>query len=849
MKRRFISCVTASVLVLSLVGCSTKTATQNSNNGNTTTVDSNSTAQDLVNSDGSYSVLNSIANFSAASASMNETYEAPQYNLANNYVFEFDASEAAGANAYKAFSVYDNTDFTDRYRSSFATCKYSNGKITVSPNVVVELTKDGEKTTTTGTWGSLNTLYLVQNIDLQTGQELATPIVTPFSIQHDLTAPTVRQTVSKDGIYTLSWDSVSGATEYWVYRLSDGYYSLQCTTSGTSVTANDMTDQKRQNNYQELIQSDLTNAGYTYGTSGDLTLNSAIDVGEYYVVVAANSSTKSGISNQLAVSDIASQIPYKVSNSTPSYTITSISDVPTYVDVEMKDGTIAQMLLDYHGAQTYRDSTNSNYVRIDVGVANTSFSRFPLTLTGMDYDEFMANVSYVTEREDNLNIGSGSDNTTLVLNTPTVITEEETTEQPSSESTTTTETTNNNSGWIGLETPSSEESSVEESSVEQPRIQEPDLTVEESSVETSSSSTTTTSNTGISVASTGNVDYDNAVTEINARLQQIGWDDQLLYANNQLEAWLAYALIANIEEVPIPLDIYPEAANMDYLCEIWYEAYRQNPTSGYVDITNAQIGYKESTNTLFFLEPFAETWETRGSKATQEIASAKSLASQIVTSDMSQADALIAINNYICDNSYYDYAGTEDYDSVSSMPDSYIDCHTPYGMLVKGAGVCESYAESIALIGRFAGITVVMDSGTLASAGAHEWNRAVVDNSWVIVDATNNDSEEIPNALLNISDSQAEGILISSGSSLLSAPSATDTTKEYYYKNNLSASSISDAAKMLSEQLSTKSIATVRYNGTLDEATVTEIARSVYQDYGTVFTNYGDWAGIVVLIK
>jgi hypothetical protein len=864
MKRRLISCITASILVLSLVGCNTQTKSTNQskvdNNSKDKTATSTSAVENTVSSsDISYSVLNSIASFSAASASMNETYASPQYNLSKDYVFEFDASDVAGANVYNAFSVYDSTEFTDTYKRNFAICKYSNGKITVSPNVVTELTREGEKTITEGTWGSLNTLYLVQNIDLQTGQELNNPIVTPFSIRHDLVAPTVRQSVSKEGIYTLTWDNIGGATEYWVYRLSDGYYSLQCTTSNTSVTSNDLKDQQRQNNYQELIQSDLQNAGYTYGTSGDLTLNSSIDAGESYVVVAANSSAKSGISNQVEVSDIANQIPYVVSDNTPSYTINSMSDVPTYVNVQMRDGTIAQMLLDYHGAQTYRDSTNPNYVKIDVGVANTSFSRFPLTLTGMDYDEFMSNVSYVTEREDSLNIGSGSDTTMPAISVPSVKESEETTEQPSQEASSTESSNNNNENRHDLsiiDEPSSEER-ASENNVEQPSSQvteqesgysQPESSTPESSEVQPSSESESTTNPN-PVDTTENADYSAAVNLMNSRLQEIGWDEQLLYANNQLEAWLAYSLITNIEIVPIPLDIYPEAVNTDYLITLWYEAYRQNPTSGFVDIYNIQAYYVEEINTLYFVQPFAETWEVRGNKATQEISKAKALASQLVTSGMSQADALIAINNYICDNSYYDESGVVNYDTVSQMPATYIDCHTPYGILCNGAGVCESYAESLALIARFAGIETVMDVGTLASSGNHEWNKAKADGSWVIVDATNNDNEEIPNALLNLSDSQASGTLISSNSAFLTTLSATDTTKEYYYKNNMTSSSISEAAKMLNDQLSSKSLALVRYNGTLDATTANSIATEIYTSYGTVFTAYGTWAGIMLVQK
>ena len=117
-----------------------------------------------------------------------------------------------------------------------------------------------------------------------------------------------------------------------------------------------------------------------------------------------------------------------------------------------------------------------------------------------------------------------------------------------------------------------------------------------------------------------------------------------------------------------------------------------------------------------------------------------------------------------------------DFDNLS---EPFIDAHTPYGILCKNYGVCESYSEAFALIGRIAGLQVVMESGDL-QGGPHEWNRVCVDGSWCVVDVTNNDSD-FANPLLNVSEKQIEGVLIPDGYSYLDTYEALDETKEYYY--------------------------------------------------------------------
>lgn len=836
MKRRLISVLLATTLVFSITGCG------NSNHGKSSTSDGIKdtviSKEDVVRSETS-SLLASIASFK--SAEVNEEYSSPMYNLPSNYVFEFDANEKAGNVAYKAFSVYDNADFENRFSASYCKCTYENGKIKVAPNDVLVLNESSSINVNNGTWGSLNKMYLVQNIDLQTGEDLSKPIVTPFSVQHDLDAPTVTQGVNESNLYTLSWSPVKGATKYRVYEhFGNTAYQLECTTTNTSVTVEEFKTQKKSENYDDLVKQDLQNMGYEVD-DGYTFMNSGAryndDFDGYFTVVAVDASGKqSGISNIVDVRDIANKLPLTVKDNI-DITVQSVLDAPTYVDVEMVDGSTAQMLIDYHGAQTYKFEGEDKVV-IMAHVCNTLFDNFVITLRGISYDDFMKDVNLITERQDSLNKTGGSSEP--VINIPST---------PSNDSTPDDEIAKEEVQDIMTVPAPSPEVSEKES----------EISTEESSVSESSSVQETTEihesspdnlipepqQGGTDVTPEGYSTYDlylSAVQEVEGRLAQIGDVDNIIYASDKLGAWLAYGMMAQMNIIPIPTSVFPEVANEDYLGRICSEAYRQNPTSGVM--TN--IGYSYEYESLVI--EYAEDANMRLNKSVKEINKAKELADSIVQSGMSDTEKIIAINNYICGSASYDTNSCATDVDMNNLSESFIDAHTPYGILLNNYGVCESYSEAFALIGRFAGLDVVMETGML-QGGAHEWNRVNADGSWCIVDVTNNDMDLGSNALLNVTESQVNGILIPDYVSYTVSLPATDNTKEYYYVSNKCANSASEAESILAEQIRLGDIAQVRLPLGTSEDEAANIARNMMQNTGVQLSNAIYFANVLAVTK
>ncbi len=93
-------------------------------------------------------------------------------------------------------------------------------------------------------------------------------------------------------------------------------------------------------------------------------------------------------------------------------------------------------------------------------------------------------------------------------------------------------------------------------------------------------------------------------------------------------------------------------------------------------------------------------------------------------------------DNWICQNNYYNYDGTYNY---KASTDVYYYCHSSYGVLLKGYGVCESYALAMTALLDAAGIRNLYVTGK-GNGGGHAWNYVQMpDGKWYLLDSTWND--------------------------------------------------------------------------------------------------------------
>ena len=121
-------------------------------------------------------------------------------------------------------------------------------------------------------------------------------------------------------------------------------------------------------------------------------------------------------------------------------------------------------------------------------------------------------------------------------------------------------------------------------------------------------------------------------------------------------------------------------------------------------------------------------------------------------------------DNWICENGYYEMLGTaplEPYSAeaikalkeqgassaeIEAVYKIYYNCHSAYGMLLEGYGVCESYAKSMSRLLDAVGIPniyVVGMAGDPGNQGGHAWNYVQMpDGNWYLLDSTWNDTTE-----------------------------------------------------------------------------------------------------------
>lgn len=116
-------------------------------------------------------------------------------------------------------------------------------------------------------------------------------------------------------------------------------------------------------------------------------------------------------------------------------------------------------------------------------------------------------------------------------------------------------------------------------------------------------------------------------------------------------------------------------------------------------------------------------------KAAVKLKTQEILAS-IITPEMSMAEKELAIHDYIVENAEYD---VENYENGVYVPED----HNAYGVLVKGIGVCESYAKAMYELLTTVGIECKYVTGNLEGNVGHAWNMVKLDDGqWYNVDAT-----------------------------------------------------------------------------------------------------------------
>ncbi len=170
-----------------------------------------------------------------------------------------------------------------------------------------------------------------------------------------------------------------------------------------------------------------------------------------------------------------------------------------------------------------------------------------------------------------------------------------------------------------------------------------------------------------------------------------------------------------------------------------------------------------------------------------------------ITEGMTPYRQVLAIHDYIINNARYDMEnlrqGTLPPESVS-----------PYGVLIKGLGVCEGYAKAMKLIMDRLGIPCLYVTGR-ANGEGHAWNMVALEGSYYHLDLTWNDpvmpdgSQALRHDYFNVTD---EEIGVSHSWDRQAYPACTSVKHNYYYQEGLVASNYEEFYELLRLALKNK---------------------------------------------
>lgn len=267
--------------------------------------------------------------------------------------------------------------------------------------------------------------------------------------------------------------------------------------------------------------------------------------------------------------------------------------------------------------------------------------------------------------------------------------------------------------------------------------------------------------------------------------------DAFINADSALEEVLAKNMIAAQDS--ISLKAFPEAQNFTTLSDVVLKVMYQNPLI--LGVEGFEYNYGTLTLSIHYKESAADIQR----KQNEIIAKGKEVVASIIKQGMSDDEKRKAIYDYLNDNAKYDDAALEnaEQNNFKNVDAQFNDSFTTYGILVKGVGVCASYASVYKLLSDLSGLESIVVTGT-SSGVPHAWNKVKIGNEWLHVDATNNlTNSGIPYFLYNANDETAVSQKTVADKdywldSELDQFKGDSDANDYYVQNDLEVDSISE---------------------------------------------------------
>ncbi|MEC0125563.1 transglutaminase domain-containing protein [Paenibacillus pabuli] len=714
----------------------------------------------------------------------------PMYNVAQDeeFTFKFKA-DLSKSNWSLSDMISVHTDIKALKASEVALLSnIHDNSISIKPLGWGVLSSDSMRTKGQSSWGGAPIYYIRLNYDPDSAKLtlLDHPIIIPFTVKSELPVPNLRYEIDKDRRFKLVWDKVEGATEYKIYKRSDltDFDTNKPLTGEEDAFSNSIPLDiavTTETSFNDFMKDGRGGLG-TYNEMITTHQNHGIR-GEYYVT-AMGGGKESNFSKGVPTAPLASQLPTALKEQLYMEKLKNIDLLPQKTTVEYNDGSLARETIVYDTANVEISEFNETNIPFHIkGTALKSYVRVE-NITQEDLDKL--NNQTVAESSNGLVEPKNDTPYVPAPNVPTIINNHDATEPateteaeptveeaPSTESTTDTGASEDKTDPVSTE--AADETSDKASDEITSESPDPASEIEEDNLVDEQKSNTQQ-----------NVEQGNQET-----VPEPATGDAMINADSALEEVLAKNMIAAQDK--ISLKAFPEAQNFTTLSDVVLKVMYQNPLILGVE------GFEYNYGTLTLSIHYNESADVIQKKQDEIIAKANEVVASIIKHDMKDDEKRKAIYDYLNDNAKYDDAALEnaEQNNFKNVDAQFNDSFTTYGILVKGVGVCASYASVYKLLSDLSGLESIVVTG--ASSGVpHAWNKVKIGNEWFHVDATNNlTNSGIPYFLYNANDETAESQKTIADKdywldSELALFNGESDANDYYVQNDLEVASISE---------------------------------------------------------
>ncbi|NEU61904.1 transglutaminase domain-containing protein [Paenibacillus sp. ALJ109b] len=720
----------------------------------------------------------------------------PMYNVAQDEEFKFKFKADLRKSSLSASDIISvHTDIKALESSKvYATPEINDNSVSIKPLGWGVLTSDKLRTQEQSTWGGAPIYYIRINYDLDAEKLtlLDHPMIIPFTVKSELPVPNLKYEIDKDKRFKLTWDKVEGATEYKIYNRADRTVIFE--TNNVPLQG----AEKAFNGSNPLVLTTTTETSFNDfmedGKGGLGTINEQMTSyqnhgmkGEYYVT-AVSGDKESNFSNGVATAPLSNQLPMALKEQLYMKKLKNMNELPKTTSIEYIDGSFSQETIVYDTTGVEISEFNETNIPFHIkGTVLKSYVRVE-NITQEDLDKL--NNQTVAESSNGLVEPKNDTPYVPAPDVPTIINNHDT---PATELATETEADTEPTVEEAPSTESTTDTGTSEADTDSASTETGDETPDKASDEITSESPDPASE----------IEEDNLVDEQKSNTQQNveqgnqetvpepATGDAMINADSALEEVLAKNMVAAQDK--ISLKAFPEAQNFTTLSDVVLKVMYQNPLILGVE------GFEYNYGTLTLSIHYNESADVIQKKQSEIIAKANEVVASIIKEGMKDDEKRKAIYDYLNDNAKYDDAALEnaEQNNFKNVDAQFNDSFTTYGILVKGVGVCASYASVYKLLSDLSGLESIVVTG--ASSGVpHAWNKVKIGNEWFHVDATNNlTNSGIPYFLYNANDETAASQKTIADKdywldSELALFNGESDANDYYVQNDLEVASISE---------------------------------------------------------